>query len=151
VTLVLTPELLETTRSFFEERGSFGLEGTAMIAGPAQPRLVIPNQHAVRTLHGVCVELTPTGLYELATALTDGERLVARIHSHPAEAFHSPADDRNPAITFDGALSIVVPFFGLGLRHGLDACAVYRRTAGRWEELPAGPQRDRWIVATGGR
>jgi hypothetical protein len=70
---------------------------------------VIPDQHAVRIQQGVSVELTPRGQFELATALTCDERFVARIHSHPGEAFHSAADDRNPVITFDGALSIVVP------------------------------------------
>lgn len=148
MTLILSPGLLDAARSFFEERGTLGLEGTAMIAGPAQPRLVIPNQRAVRTQHGVCVEVTSDGLYELATALNDGEQFVARIHSHPDEAFHSPTDDRNPVITFEGAVSIVVPFFGLGLRRGLDACAVYRRAGGSWQELPAGPLRDRWIVSS---
>ena len=74
------------------------------------------------------------------------EWFVARIHSHPGEAFHSDTDDRNPVTTFDGALSIVVPYFGLDQRHGLEACAVYRRTHGEWRELPPGPQRDRWLV-----
>lgn len=46
MTLILSPKLLDAARSFLEERGSFGLEGTAMIAGPAQLRLVIPDQHA---------------------------------------------------------------------------------------------------------
>ncbi len=140
-------DMLAVARAFFEEQGSLGLEGTAMIAGPDRPRLVIPDQNAVRTPHGVSVELTEKGLFHLATALTGSERFVARIHSHPGEAFHSTTDDRNPVITFDGALSIVVPFFGLGLRHGLKSCAVYRRTDGHWRSLPVGDQRDRWVVA----
>lgn len=139
--------VLEAARAFFEDQGSLGLEGTAMIAGSDHPRLVIPDQKAVRTGHGASVELTAKGLFDLATALTGSERFVARIHSHPAEAFHSPTDDRNPVITFDGALSIVVPFFGLGLRHGLDSCAVYLRTDGRWHSLHAGDQRDRRVVS----
>jgi hypothetical protein len=70
---------------------------------------------------------------------------VSRIHSHPGLAFHSETDDRNPALTFDGAFSIVVPYFGLGLRHGLDSCAVYRLEAGRWNHL--GNDRAHWVVA----
>ncbi len=142
--LLLPRELLDQARSFFEERGSYGLEGTAMIAGPDHPRLVIPDQHAVRTrLGGVSVELTPKGQFELATALASDERFVARIHSHPADAFHSDTDNRNPVITFEGALSIVVPFFGLGLHHGLDACAVYYRARDGWQNLLPGAGRDR--------
>jgi hypothetical protein len=147
VTVLRVPtSVLRAARAFFEEQGSFGLEGTAMIAGPDHPRLVIPDQNAVRTQHGVSVELTAKGQFDLATGLAGSERFVARIHSHPGEAFHSATDDRNPVITFDGALSIVVPFFGLGLRHGLGACAVYLREEGRWHSLPTGDQRDRWVV-----
>lgn len=146
MTLHLPSAVLEAAQLFFENRGSYGLEGTAMIAGP-EPRLVVPDQHARRTAQGVSVELTEQGRWELATALGQNETYLARIHSHPDEAFHSPADDRNPVITFEGAISIVVPYFGLGLRHGLPACAVLRLTGGVWTDLPAGPARDRWVTA----
>ena len=56
------------------------------------------------------------------------------------------ADDANPVISFEGGLSIVVPYFGLGLRRGIDACAVYVFGNGSWCELEPGPVRDRWIV-----
>ena len=142
----LDTDLLAQAQEFFEDRGSHGLEGTAMIAGPT-PRLVVPDQLARRTEYGVSVELTEQGQWELATALGPGETYVARIHSHPGEAFHSSTDDRNPVITFQGAISIVVPFFGLGLRRGLDACAVLRLSGGTWEDLPPGPGRDQWVTA----
>lgn len=146
MTLHLQTRVLEAAQLLFEDRGSHGLEGTAMIAGPI-PRLVVPDQRARRTPHGVRVELTEQGQWELATALRPGETYFARIHSHPGEAFHSSTDDRNPVITFEGAISIVVPYFGLGLRRGLPACAVLRLTHGLWEDLPPGPVRDRWVTA----
>src|SRR5271165_7512417 len=59
-----------------------------------------------------------------------GWRYLARVHNHPVAAFHSRTDDANPALSHEGAISIVVPYFGLGLRRGLAACAVYRLTAG---------------------
>lgn len=144
--LHLGTDVLKQAGEFFEERGSHGLEGTAMIAGP-MPRLVIPDQLAHRTAYGVSVELTERGQWDLAAALAANETYVARIHSHPGEAFHSPTDDRNPVITFDGAISIVVPYFGLGLRHGLRVCAVLRLQRGTWYDLPPGPGRDRWVTA----
>lgn len=146
MTLHLGADLLKAAQTLFEERGSHGLEGTAMIAGPPA-RLVVPDQLARRTAYGVSVELTELGQWELATSLEAGETYLARIHSHPGEAFHSSTDDRNPVITFEGAISIVVPYFGLGLRHGFDACAVLRLTGGAWKDLPSGPGRDRWVTA----
>jgi hypothetical protein len=94
----------------------------------------------------VSVEVTRRGQLQLATALRPDELYVARIHSHPGEAFHSRADDANPALSHVGALSVVVPYFGLGLRRGLAACAVLRFDGARWQPLPTGPLRDRWIV-----
>lgn len=145
--LVLTSGVLNKTAAFFEERGAFGLEGTAMIKAGNVLELVVPRQLAHRDAYGhVNVEVPREGQMDLALALGPEEIFVARIHSHPGDAFHSAADDANPIISFEGGLSIVVPFFGLGLRRGLNACAVYRFHAGGWVELPAGPGRDRWVV-----
>lgn len=147
MTLEIPHAVLDEAREFFEERGSFGFEGTAMIAAAdgEKVRLVIPDQ--VATPAPFCsVEVTRQGKSELAIALGPDDRYVSRIHSHPALAFHSPTDDANPAITFPGALSIVVPFFGLGLRHGLNACAVLVRRRQRWVEIPPGAERDALVV-----
>ncbi len=126
---------LETARGFFERQGSFGFEGTAMLAGTPMlgiTRCVIPDQRPYRIGRGVGVEVTDKGKLELAAALALDERWLARIHSHPDEAFHSPIDDANPALTAAGSLSIVVPFFGLGLRRGLEPCAVHVYHRGDW-------------------
>lgn len=129
---------LETARAFFEQQGAFGYEGTAMLAGTTGAgitRCVIADQRPRRLSGGVSVEVTDNGKLELAAALALEERWLARIHSHPAEAFHSHVDDVNPALTASGALSIVVPFFGLGLRRGLEACAVHVYAGSEWVAL----------------
>lgn len=146
--LLLTSSVLDNAAAFFEERGAFGVEGTAMIKVGGGLELVVPRQLAHRDAYGhVNVEVLREGQMDLALAVGPEEIYVARIHSHPGDAFHSAADDANPVISFEGGLSVVVPFFGLGLRRGLDACAVYLVREGSWVELPAGPGRDRWIVA----
>jgi hypothetical protein len=150
--LVLPSCVLEEARAFFEDRGMFGLEGTAMIKANSAGsglELVVPHQDAFRDAHGhVSVQVPRKGQMDLALALGVDEIYVVRIHSHPGDAFHSAADDANPVISYEGGISIVVPFFGLGLRRGLEACAVYvLRDGGRWVELPVGPDRDRYVVA----
>jgi hypothetical protein len=145
--LILPDPVLADARAFFEACGAHGCEGTAIIKnGPGGPELVVPEQQPRRgAAGGVSVEVTRAGQMQLALALGPDDLYVARIHSHPAEAFHSRADDANPVLTHEGALSIVVPFFGLGLRLGLNACAVLRRERGSWRDLPVGPERDRWV------
>lgn len=146
--ILITARVLEGARLFFEERGSEGLEGTALIAGKpggTASRLVIPEQEAARGFGGCWVEVPKSGKLALAAALRPDEVYVARIHSHPGEAYHSGADDENPVLTQQGAISIVVPFYGLGLRRGLDRCAIYVRRGSRWAELPPGPERARFV------
>lgn len=148
----LTDHVLNDVARFLTERGAFGYEGTGLIAcspadsGWISERLVVPDQRAKRQMGGCSVEVTQKGKDELLTSLGTEQRYLLRVHSHPGEAFHSATDDRNPVLTHHGALSIVVPFFGLGLQRGLDACAVYRLSGGRWLELPAGTERQTWVV-----
>lgn len=145
--LVVTSEVLNDSRTFFEDRGTFGLEGTAMIKAGTSLDLVVPRQNARRDEYGhVSVEVPREGQMDLALALGPDDLYVARIHSHPGNAFHSAADDANPVISFEGGLSIVVPFFGLGLRRGLDACAIFLFHNGGWIELEPGCDRDRWVI-----
>jgi len=62
--------------------------------------------------------------------------LIAQVHSHPTEAYHSEADDRFAIVTAEGGLSLVVPNFG---NAPLDPrlWAIYRLTCGEWRELDA--------------
>ena len=56
--------------------------------------------------------IPPEGMTELMAYLrTHKRRLVAQVHSHPREAFHSLADDHWAIVRREGALSIVVPDF----------------------------------------
>lgn len=137
MTIDLPGDLLTEAGQFLESRGVKGQEGAALFAGPdAGPisRLVVVDQHA-STGRAAWVEVTETGRRQQALALGPNERYHARIHSHPGLAFHSRTDDANPILTFEGALSIVVPYFGLGLRNGLYACAVYCRRRCKWVRL----------------
>ena len=140
--LVVPRGILDDARHFFENAGARGCEGTGMLAGrrgrdhQVVTRFVAPDQQASNT-EGCWVAVTDAGKLQLVAALAPDEEWVARIHSHPAAAFHSSTDDRNPVLTAEGSWSIVVPYFGLGLRRGIGACAVYRRENGRWRELTA--------------
>jgi hypothetical protein len=141
---VVTRSVLEAARAFFEEQGTQGLEGTALVAaldgGPAD-RLVVPTQQASRADGGCWVEVPLAGKLECAAALRPGERYVARIHSHPGEAFHSAADDRNPALTHQGALSIV-PFLAWACAGAWTParCSCCAAPAG-WSCRPGRPER----------
>lgn len=70
--------------------------------------------------------------------------LLAQVHSHPREAFHSKADDKWAVVRHEGGLSIVVPWFAANVTAASfeAATAVFRLTSDdRWvrveiDELP---------------
>lgn len=145
--LVIPTAVLDEARQFFEHEGALGCEGTAMICQSVagDVRLVIPRQKATPAPY-CSVEVSDAGKLDLELALGTGDIYVSRIHSHPELAFHSPTDNANRVITHRGALSIVVPFFGLGLRRGLDACAVFRFDNHCWKDLHVGAGRNVCVI-----
>lgn len=144
---VFVPEhVLVDAGAVLENAGAIGAEAAGMLVAVDDrvTRSIFPHQVAGRFPNS-WVEVTDGGKAQLAAELALNERYVSRIHSHPGLAFHSPTDDRNPALQFEGAISIVVPFFGLGLRAGLDATAVFVHRNRTWIGLPPGALRDEVI------
>ena len=77
--------------------------------------------------------------------IRNGEALIAQVHSHPREAFHSETDNSYPLIHRLGFLSIVIPFFG---RYGFNEFHRFRTYEyienGRWRELDGSTKRKRF-------
>ncbi len=56
--------------------------------------------------------IPPTGMARLLSYLGDsGLHIIAQVHTHPEEAFHSRADDTWAIVRHLGALSLVLPYF----------------------------------------
>lgn len=122
--------------------GRRNVEGVALWAGVRDgdsfiiKRTIIPEQNAGSFEDGLIYVVKGEELHRIALELFDsGMQLIAQIHSHPGEAYHSQTDDAYPIVTVKGGISVVVPNFaegGLNLRDW----AVYRflpETA--WTEL----------------
>jgi len=96
----------------------------------------IPTQTGHRLSDGVCVTVDGDELHQLNRWLHEnGQRLGAQVHSHPTEAYHSETDDSYPIATQRGALSIVVPNFGIDGVRGRGV-ATYRLTNRGWTYQP---------------
>jgi hypothetical protein len=85
-----------------------------------------------------------------AIAAIAGTPLVylGQAHSHPGwHVDHSLVDDRETFARFDGALSVVVPWFG---RYGfaLEQCGVHRHIDGRFERVQAVGEHLRLLPST---
>jgi len=94
--------------------------------------LIVPDAD---TSHG-CIRTTVEA-NALAVAATVNTPLVylGQAHSHPGSSVaHSSIDDTETFARFDGAISVVIPWFG---RYGfnLEDCGVYRHLDGRFRPV----------------
>jgi proteasome lid subunit RPN8/RPN11 len=127
-----------------QRAGDRGVEGFALWAGIVEDRTAdvratyIPAQEALRAEEGLVVFVDGAELHRLNMWLYyQGLTLIAQLHSHPGEAYHSDTDDAFPIATAIGSLSLVIPDFACA-PFDLARCAVYRLSArGMWTRLDA--------------
>lgn len=132
-------EMLGTMREF----GSHGWELLVLWLGRIEPmegtaRVVqafVPKQKPITGEDGVGYFVGGETLFQLNRDLSEtGLRLIAQVHSHPREAYHSEADDRYAIVTAEGGLSLVVPNFGNAPADPA-SWAVYRLQGSDWREM----------------
>jgi len=139
--VVVPRAMVLETHLHLQNVGYSGHEGFVLWAGMNDgerfvvSKVVIPAQEGLRSELGVCVRVEGAELHRINVWLFEnGLRLVAQIHSHPMDAYHSDTDDAFPIVTTEGALSLVVPDFATGPAD-LAHYAAYRLLGGRWVEL----------------
>jgi hypothetical protein len=138
VSSALVSETVSTLRRY----GDHGCEGLVFWVGRMDgtschvEQVLNPPQQSIKSEEGVGYFITSETLLNLNKFLSStGMRLIAQVHSHPRDAYHSAADDRYCIVTVEGGLSIVVPNFGSGPA-SLLGWAIYRLSQGRWHQLP---------------
>jgi len=137
----VSAEILNQTRDVLRKFGEQGCEGLALWVGTLDGEnalvqgIIVPEQTPIREETGVGYFVEGPVLFQVSKYLEKKQlRLIAQIHSHPTDAYHSETDDRYAIVTEDGGFSLVVPDFARAPLK-LDKCAVYRLDAGEWIEL----------------
>jgi len=134
---------IEEAYDFLQEAGNEGYEAMALFAGSLinetsfeVKKVIIPIQTSYILEEGLMYAIDRNELHRLNTWLYENKlRLIAQIHSHPTEAYHSEADDRFPVVDIYGGISIVVPDFAEG-KIDLGAWAIYRLSMNKtWDRL----------------
>lgn len=134
--------LVDEMQVFLREVGATGREGMVLWVGLADGKLFsvtniwIPRQRGLKTNDGVSVVVDEDEMHRINVELfRSGLRLIAQVHTHPTDAFHSETDDEYAIATTTGSLSLVIPYFA-AREFDLSDCAVYRldKNCG-WEEL----------------
>jgi len=136
ITRTLLDRTAELLASFAEQRQAEGVVywfGIEFGASAVVTTLVVPNAD---TRWG-CVRTSPEANAEALSAIVGTPLvLIGQAHSHPANGVrHSRVDDQETFARFDGAVSVVVPYFG---RRGLNLrrCGVHRHGGGEFSVVP---------------
>jgi Prokaryotic homologs of the JAB domain len=137
----IDPKVIASTLATLRAYGSRRLEGLVLWLGTIDgieahvTHALEPEQHSIADENGVGYFVDSETLFRLNKALAaTGLRLIAQIHSHPTDAYHSEADDRYAIVTSEGGFSLVVPNFGQAPADPT-AWAAYRLEKGVWTEL----------------
>lgn len=146
--------VLALTRGLLRRAGERGFEAVVLWVGTVADDLTAdvgtafaPRQVAYRSDDGCAVEVPPEEIGNLVAALRPGQFVLARVHTHPGAAYHSPVDDLNLLVGHVGAISVVVPYFAVAPRLNLELCSVNVLQAdGSWSELSPAAVRDRFEV-----
>jgi Prokaryotic homologs of the JAB domain len=130
--VIVPASCVEEAHSHLRRVGHEGYEGFALWAGESEGDTflvranIIPEQRGLRSDLGVCVVVGGDELHRINVWLYEhGLTLIAQLHSHPDEAYHSETDDTYPIATTTGSLSLVIPDFARD-PFSLANCAVYR-------------------------
>ncbi len=131
-TIFFPKDLVDNIYKEIQETGTDGYERLALCAGEKTEkefiitRVIYPKQMLRKTLSGVSFHVSGEELERIGDLLYENQlSLIAQVHSHPKEAYHSEADDNYAIITRTGGLSIVIPDFGKSDSH-FEKSAFYR-------------------------
>lgn len=150
----VSQEVLARSRELLAEIGRDGFEavvvwvGRRVDDGNAEVLAVWrPEQVCVRSADGVGVEVPAEAIADLIAALEPGTSILARVHTHPTDAYHSEVDNDNMLLSHQGAISVVVPDFAeapIALAH----CSVNELHHGiGWIELEPGAVERRFHIS----
>jgi hypothetical protein len=144
ITRVLVPKsCADEAHAHLQLVGRSHFEGFALWAGVRSGsdfhvrKTLVPRQAAHASDLSVCVSVDGDELHRMNVWLYQhGFVLVAQLHSHPQEAYHSETDNEYPIVATIGAFSLVLPDFA---KHpfSLETTAVYRLMEHGWKELSA--------------
>lgn len=139
--LLASAEILVRSLEFLQEAGRTNRECVVLWLGERTPtgiRIVEaykPKQVAEEDFF----RLPRESIVALFERIRDrGFIVAAQVHSHPAQAFHSLADDRWAIVRHVDALSLVLPYFAIdtSVSSFLDDAAIFRlSSSNEWCEL----------------
>jgi proteasome lid subunit RPN8/RPN11 len=140
--LKINHQAVEMTLERLHHSGSSGHEGIVLWLGERKKQQSIVT-HVYEPLHTADKDffhIPPEGMRALMDCLRDNDvSVLAQVHTHPEEAFHSRADDKWAIVRHVGAMSLVLPYFARGVTPAnfISQMATFRLSqTNHWLEVP---------------
>lgn len=140
--IIIPPKCIQKAYELMRYAGEKRVEGVALFAGFEKDNVfcitqtIIPKQTAYSLEFGLLYAVDADELHRINVWLYENKlSIIAQIHSHPNEAYHSDTDDAYPIVATKGGISIVVPRFAVD-SVDIKNWAVYRLSSENdWIEL----------------
>lgn len=140
--IIIPIKCIKTAYELMRCAGENRVEGVALFAGYEKgnefyiSQTIIPEQTAYKLELGLLYAVGADELHRINVWLYENNlTIIAQIHSHPNEAYHSETDDTYPIVATKGGISIVVPRFAKDPMN-IKNWAIYRLSSeNRWIEL----------------
>lgn len=131
----LSKDILNDTFSFLQRFGKIELESHALWIGKKNNNIFeitdvwFPKQENTP----ISYEVSEDEEFRINLQLSkENKTIIAQIHTHPGEAFHSNTDNEGSALSLPGSLSIVIPDFGFIEPNNLDDWKVFQYIHEKW-------------------
>jgi hypothetical protein len=142
--IILPIRYVEHIYEHLRDAGQQHVEGVGLWFGRQEENVftvhssLVPAQKAYRFEEGLLYQVGGEELHRINKwAYEQKILLLAQVHSHPVEAYHSQTDDAFAVVTTLGGFSIVVPNFGADPIEK-KYWKVYRLQTGGWKEVSSG-------------
>lgn len=114
MTIIVPTAIVSETIGILRAAGHASLENMVLWLGRRRGSEVevLESLRPTQQVTRLSIQIPARGMAEIFDRIR-ARRLVvaAQVHAHPAEAFHSQADDHLAVVRHEGALSLVVPEF----------------------------------------
>ena len=136
--IIIPKDVLNDTFYFLQKYGNLQLESHALWVGKKTENsfqitnVWYPQQENI----SISYEVSEEEEFRINLHLSnENKTVIAQIHTHPGEAFHSCTDNEGSALSLSGSLSIVIPDFGFIEPNNIDCWKVFRYADERWKSV----------------
>lgn len=136
--IIVSEDILNDTFSFLQKYGKLQLESHALWVGKKEGNTfqITDVWYPEQENTSISYEVSEDDEFRINLRLhNENLTIIAQIHTHPGEAFHSCTDNEGSALSLPGSLSVVIPDFGFIKSNNIDCWKVFQYINEKWKPV----------------